>query len=276
MSDELASPDPWSELRRHTPARIALGSAGGSLPTLEGLRFAADHAQARDAVHLALDLPALRAELSGIGWQQPVIEVRSQANNREVYLRRPDLGRKLDPASHAALQAAASSAADLAIVLADGLSAAAVQSHAGPLLQSLRAELPPDWSLAPLVIATQARVALGDEIGALLKARLVLMLIGERPGLSSPESLGAYLTFAPTPGRSDAERNCVSNIRPQGLAPAAAARRIAWLLAEALRRQLSGVSLKDDSAALIAGGIPAAALADPANLASPAANVSLK
>ena len=233
--------DPWAlQLRRHTPARIAQGRSGSSLRTADWLRFAADHAQARDAVHLPLNVASLTAELSTDGWQS-VIAVQSQALTREVYLRRPDLGRRLSIPFE---QAAAPS--DLAVVLADGLSAASVQ-HAPALLRALRHELADAFSWAPLVIATQARVALGDEIGARLLARVVLVLIGERPGLSSPDSLGAYLTFAPTVGRSDAQRNCVSNIRPHGLQPVDAARRIAWLLRESLRRQLSGVALKDDS-----------------------------
>ena len=233
--------DPWgAPLRRHTPARIAQGRSGSSLRTADWLRFAGDHAQARDAVHLPLDVAALAAHLNGDGWPS-IIKVQSQAPTREVYLRRPDLGRRL---SSAVEFAAAPS--DLAVVLADGLSAAAVQ-HAPALLHALRHELAQTLTWAPLVIATQARVALGDEVGAQLKARVVLVLIGERPGLSSPASLGAYLTFSPLVGRSDAQRNCVSNIRPQGLPPLDAARRIAWLLRESLRRQLSGVALKDDS-----------------------------
>ncbi len=233
--------DPWGQqLRRHTPARIAQGRSGSSLRTADWLRFAGDHAQARDAVHLPLDVAALAAQLNADGWPA-VITVQSQAPTRAVYLRRPDLGRRLSRAMEPANEPS-----DLAVVLADGLSAAAVQ-HAPALLHALRLELAGTLSWAPLVIATQARVALGDEIGQALKSRVVLMLIGERPGLSSPDSLGAYLTFAPAVGRNDAQRNCVSNIRPQGLKPADAARRIAWLLRESLRRQLSGVALKDDS-----------------------------
>ena len=244
--------DPWVELRRHTPARIALGRSGAALPTHEVLRFAAAHAQARDAVHVALDLPALQADLTADGWASTV--VHSRAASREVYLRRPDLGRRLAPESADALQAAASGPVDLAIVLGDGLSAVALQRHALPLLQALRAALDKRLSLARLVIATQARVALGDEVGALLQARLVLVLLGERPGLSSPDSLGAYLTHAPRVGKHDAQRNCVSNIRPEGLAPAVAAHRLAWLATEALRRHLTGVGLKDDSATALLGG----------------------
>ncbi len=250
MSDiqtvDVPPPDPWAGLRRHTPARIALGRSGAALPTHEVLRFAAAHAQARDAVHVALDVPALQADLAASGWASSV--VCSRAANRDIYLRRPDLGRRLAPDSADALQAATGGPLDLAIVLGDGLSAVALQRHAVPLLQAMRTALDGRLRLATPVIATQARVALGDEIGTLLHARLVLVLLGERPGLSSPDSLGAYLTHAPQLGCHDAQRNCVSNIRPAGLPPAVAAQRLAWLATEALRRRLSGVGLKDDSA----------------------------
>lgn len=244
-----ARADPWADLRHHTPARIALGRAGTSLPTAELLRFAAAHAQARDAVQVPLDVPALAAALQAEGW--PPLTVQSRAPHREAYLRRPDWGRRLDPASADALQAAGNGSrgpVDLAVVLGDGLSAVALQRHALPVLTALRETLAGAMTLAPPVIATQARVALGDEIGALLQARLVLVLLGERPGLSSPDSLGAYLTHAPQVGCHDAQRNCVSNIRPEGLPPATAAQRIAWLLREALRRRTTGIALKDDSA----------------------------
>ena len=244
MKHEIA-PDPWAELRRHTPARIGIGRAGTSLPTRELLDFGAAHAQARDAVLLPLDVEALGAELSGANFEW--LTVHSQAPSRDVYLRRPDLGRRLGAASVELLQALPPHPFDLAVVLGDGLSAIATQRHALPLLHRLQSELCQTLRWAPLLIATQARVALGDEIGALLRAKAVLMLLGERPGLSSPDSLGAYLTFAPSVGRSDAERNCVSNIRPEGLGPELAAKRLAWLLREALRRRLSGVALKDDS-----------------------------
>ena len=250
-------PDPWAELRRHTPARIALGRTGAALPTHEVLRFAAAHAQARDAVHVALDVPALQADLSAAGWASTV--VHSRASHRDAYLRRPDWGRRLAPDSADLLQANAAGPVDLAIVLGDGLSAVALQRHALPVLQALNLALAGRLTLAPAVIATQARVALGDEIGALLQARLVLVLLGERPGLSSPDSLGAYLTHAPQVGCHDARRNCVSNIRPAGLPPVVAAQRLAWLATEAFRRRLTGVGLKDDSAtALLAapGAVP--------------------
>ncbi|CAD5374537.1 Ethanolamine ammonia-lyase light chain [Rubrivivax sp. A210] len=238
-------PDPWAELARHTPARIALGRSGVALPTAAVLSFAAAHAQARDAVHVALDGAALRQALIDEGWDS--IRVTSRAASRPEYLRRPDLGRRLADADALRLQALAAAPVDLAVVLADGLSAIAVQNHGLPLLRELRQALGGALSWAPVVIATQARVALADEIGALLQARMSLILVGERPGLSSPDSLGAYLTFAPAVGRLDAQRNCVSNIRPAGLAMDRAAGRIAWLLREALRRRLSGVALKDES-----------------------------
>ena len=242
----LPSDDPWTELRRHTPARIALGRSGDSLPTAHVLRFAAAHAQARDAVHIALDATALLDELQAKGW--PALQVRSRVATRDEYLRRPDLGGRLAEADALRLASTAGTPVDLVLVLGDGLSALAVQRHAVPLLDALRAALGDSMVWAPLVVATQARVALADEIGALLRARVALILLGERPGLSSPDSLGAYLTHAPAVGRVDAERNCVSNIRPEGLPPAQAAVRIAWLVREALRRRLSGVALKDDSA----------------------------
>ena len=239
--------DPWTALRRHTPARISLGRAGTSLPTSEVLRFAAAHAAARDAVHLPLDVAALRAELRAHGFDAAT--ATSRAASRTEYLTRPDLGRQLAPASADALQA--DSDDGLCIVVADGLSAIAAQRHAAPLLAALR-----DAGVVAqrLVVATQARVALGDAIGERVGAELVLVLIGERPGLSSPDSLGAYLTWAPTTGCVDSERNCVSNIRPEGLPVADAARRIAWLVRESRRRRVTGIGLKDDSEVPRVGG----------------------
>jgi ethanolamine ammonia-lyase small subunit len=241
--------DPWAELRRHTPARIALGRSGGSLPTAELLRFSAAHARARDAVHVPLDEAALLHDLAAAGFAP--LQVASEAATRPVYLRRPDLGRRLRAEDLQRLREVADGPVDLAVVLGDGLSALAVQRHALPVLLALRDALASDpvplrW--APVVVARQARVALADPIGAALHARLALILIGERPGLSAADSLGAYLTHDPRPGRHDAQRNCVSNIRPEGLTPVAAGRRLAWLLRESLRRRLSGVALKDDSA----------------------------
>lgn len=242
----MTSPDPWSELRRHTAARIALGRAGASLPTAEWLRFALAHAQARDAVHLPFDDEALAAALSDHGFE--TLRLESAAADRATYLRRPDLGRRLSGRSAALLQALTPAPCDLALVVGDGLSARAVHEHALPLLLELRPRLEADAvALGAVALVRQCRVALGDEVGALLGARAVLVLLGERPGLSSPDSLGAYLTWAPRPGRSDAERNCVSNIRPAGQPPAEAARRLAWLLAGARRLGASGVVLKDES-----------------------------
>ena len=243
----LTRPDPWSRLAALTPARIALGRAGSSLPTGAVLKFDVAHALARDAVHQPLDLAALAEDWRAAGGADAV-QVRSRAGDRLTYLQRPDLGRRLDASSVARLaaQTGLSGDFDLAIVLADGLSAPAVQRHAIPVVQALLPHLD-DLRIAPLVLAEQGRVALGDEIGALLRASLVLMLLGERPGLSAPDSLGAYLTFAPQLGRRDAQRNCVSNIRNDGLPSAAAAARLAWLIREALARRLTGVELKDES-----------------------------
>jgi ethanolamine ammonia-lyase small subunit len=243
----------WTRLAELTPARIALGRTGSGLPTREVLGFAMAHARARDAVHTALDTDAVTGELEGLGLD--VARVASAATSREVYLRRPDLGRRLDEASAAAVDALGPKDADLAIVVGDGLSATAVHRNAAAVVDTLRHRLQRQGrSLAPVVVATGARVALGDDVGERLRVRAVLVLIGERPGLSAPDSLGAYLTFAPALGRNDAERNCVSNIRDGGLAPAAAALRLAWLVDAALTRGLSGVHLKDESEPALAHG----------------------
>jgi ethanolamine ammonia-lyase small subunit len=238
--------NPWAMLRAFTPARIALGRAGSALPTAELLAFGLAHARARDAVHAALDGEALAIRLRALGLVPAI--VRSAAPDRETYLRRPDLGRRL--AEGTSLER---SPAPIALAIEDGLSALAAERHAEPLVQALIALAPQRWAGVPAAIALQGRVALGDEIGARFGAQLVAVLIGERPGLSSPDSLGAYLTFAPRIGRTDAERNCVSNIRPEGLGYQAAARRIDWLAAAALARGLTGVGLKDESAGRLPG-----------------------
>lgn len=231
----------WERLRRTTPARIALGRVGHALPLGEVLDFQLAHARARDAVHAALDVPALAATLA----PQPVIAAESDAPDRATYLRRPDLGRRLSPRS-AALLAETGGQCDVAFVIGDGLSATGVQAGAARLLKACAAELE-GLAIGPVVIARQARVALADAIGEALGARVSVMIIGERPGLSVHDSLGIYMTFAPRPGRSDAERNCISNIHGAGgLSAEDAARTLGWLLREALRRQLSGVELKDD------------------------------
>ena len=242
---DLAPADPWVALRRHTPARIALGRVGAGLPTEEVLAFGLAHAQARDAVHTPLDVPALLAALDAARW--PALTVASRAPDRATYLLRPDLGRSLAPADLPLLTARARGACDVAFVVADGLSALAVQAHAVALLNLTRPLLDPAWRIAPVCVVRQGRVAVGDEIGAALNARIVAVLIGERPGLSSPDSLGVYLTWAPQAGRTDAERNCLSNLRPAGLPLADGARKLAWHLREALRLKLTGVGLKDDS-----------------------------
>jgi ethanolamine ammonia-lyase small subunit len=244
----LVEPDAWTALRAFTPARIALGRTGASQPTSAQLAFGLAHAKARDAVHAALDVDALEAALRADGFD--VLRAHSRAVDRPTYLRRPDLGRRLDEASLSALRGAAPPAPpDLAFVVADGLSAVAVARHAAPLLRAARARLP-GWRIGPVTIALQARVALGDEVGEALGARAVALLVGERPGLSSPDSLGIYLTWAPRVGRTDAERNCISNVRPEGLSYDEAAATLARLLEGARALGATGVGLKDDGEAL--------------------------
>ncbi len=240
------SPDPWTALRSHTAARIALGRSGASLPTAELLRFDLAHAMARDAVHTAFEIESLREALEAHGFETLTLE--SAAPDRARYLQRPDLGRRLSERSAALLAGLAAAPCDVLCIVGDGLSALAVHRHAAALLIELRPRLEAQaCTLGPVVLARQARVALGDPIGAALNARCAVMLIGERPGLSSPDSLGAYLTWNPGTGRSDAERNCVSNIRAEGLTPAHAADKIAWLLGAARRLGATGVVLKDES-----------------------------
>ena len=249
----------WARLARLTPARIGLGRAGSGLPTREVLRFGLAHAQARDAVHTPMDGDAVSGALAAAGF--PSVMVASGAVDRATYLRRPDLGRRLTPEARAALEAATDGPVDLAVVVADGLSARAVHEGAAALLAAFQPAIArAGWRVAPVVIASQARVALGDDIGAALEARAVAVLIGERPGLSSPDSLGIYLTFEPRPGRSDAERNCISNVRPAGLAYGLAAFKLDWLLTQAFARGLTGVGLKDESDHAIEAGAPEAAL----------------
>lgn len=265
----LVTPNPWEGLRAFTDARIALGRAGVSLPTRAQLAFQFAHAQARDAVHLALDADAVLDALRGLG--HDTLRLHSAAADRHVYLQRPDLGRRLDDASRECLRAWRCAAAlppgaetpgpdardaahpvagarpfDVAFVVADGLSPLAIGRHAVPFLQALLPRLQGEgWRIAPLTVAEQARVALADEVGELLGARLSVILIGERPGLSSPDSMGLYMTWMPRAGLTDAHRNCISNVRASGLPYDEAARRLHGLMARARDRQVSGVSLKE-------------------------------
>ena len=242
--------EPWAELRALTAARIALPRAGASLATAPQLDLRLAHARARDAVHATLDEARLIAELAPLGL--PVLAVASAAADRTLYLMRPDLGRLLAGAADARLAAHAGSGHDVVFVIADGLSARAVEMHARPLLAAALPRLA-GWRIAPLVVVRQGRVAIGDEIANALRADIAVMLIGERPGLSAPDSMGAYLTFKPTPHTTDAERNCISNIRPEGLAYADAAITLAHLLRAMRARRISGVQLKDDRLLLDGG-----------------------
>lgn len=240
--------EPLTRLRRFTTARVALGRAGNALPTEAHLDFAEAHAMARDAVHAVLDVAALAEGLRALGLETVV--VASRAVDRHTYLVRPDLGRALDEASVTRL---ARCDPPLALVIADGLSATAVQHHAVPFLAEALPRLARIGIAAgPAVIARHGRVALGDAVGTVLGAEAVAVLIGERPGLSAPDSLGLYLTWNPRPGRTDAERNCISNIRPAGQPYATAAGTFAWLAGEMRRRRLTGVMLKDERPAVLA------------------------
>ena len=238
--------DAWEMLQRWTPARIALGRAGGSLPTAALLDFRLAHARAVDAVHQPFDAEAFASRLDHRG--AGAMCLYTAAHDRATFLHRPDLGRVLDDDSRGRLQqwAGASPGCDLVIMISDGLSALAVERQAPPLLAGLLARLE-NWKLAPLLVIEHGRVALQDQVGQIVGAMLALMLIGERPGLVAPDSLGAYFVYDPKPGNTDADRNCVSNIRPGGLAPTEAASKIHHLMTEARRRRISGVQLKDES-----------------------------
>jgi ethanolamine ammonia-lyase small subunit len=253
MSDDHskspAQADAWRQLRSLTSARIALGHAGTSLPTAAQLDFQFAHAQARDAVHLPFDHAALSEQLAAR--QRETLTVHSSASDRNVYLQRPDLGRRLSADSVEQLRSYAEAHAegfDLAVVVADGLSSLAVQRHSPAMLERIdELAAAEGWSVAPVVLVEQGRVAVADEVAEVLKARMVVILIGERPGLSSPDSLGLYFTYAPRVGLNDAARNCISNVRLEGMSYAMAAHKLLYLMREAWRRQLSGVNLKDDA-----------------------------
>ncbi|HEY0288444.1 MAG TPA: ethanolamine ammonia-lyase subunit EutC [Pseudomonas sp.] len=243
------SENPWLDLRRLTPARIALGRTGTSLPTSAQLDFQAAHAQARDAVHLPFDHAAISAQLAAKG--RDTLLLHSAAADRNAYLQRPDLGRKLDEESVQKLTdytKAHPGGVDLAVVVADGLSSLAVHRHTLPFLERMEDQASAEgWSLSPIILVEQGRVAVADEIGQRLGAKMVVILIGERPGLSSPDSLGLYFTYAPKVGLTDASRNCISNVRLEGLSYGMATHRLLYLMREACRRQLSGVNLKDEA-----------------------------
>ncbi|PMY39379.1 ethanolamine ammonia-lyase [Pseudomonas sp. GW456-L14] len=243
------SQNPWLDLRRLTPARIALGRTGTSLPTGAQLDFQFAHAQARDAVHLPFDHAGLSSQLAERG--RDSLLLHSAASDRHSYLQRPDLGRKLSDESAQALRDHASAnpgGVDLAVVVADGLSALAVHRHTLPFLARFEEQTAAEgWSLSPVILVEQGRVAVADEIGELLGAKMTVILIGERPGLSSPDSLGLYFTYNPKVGLTDAYRNCISNVRLEGLSYGMAAHRLLYLMREACRRQLSGVNLKDEA-----------------------------
>jgi ethanolamine ammonia-lyase small subunit len=241
----------WADLRRLTAARIGLRRSGASLATGPLLEFQLAHARARDAVHEPLDAARLKSDLAGLG--MPIVELASAAEDRQTYLMRPDLGRTLAPDAETALTPHTADH-DVVFVVTDGLSARAVQSHAAPVLAAVLPQLrAAGWTIAPLVLVRHGRVAIGDAIAGLLRARCVAMLIGERPGLSAPDSMGAYLTWQPHARTTDADRNCISNIRPEGIAYADAAFKIVHLLRAIRAGGLSGIVLKDDSDRLLIG-----------------------
>lgn len=243
------TPNPWLELRRLTPARIALGRTGTSLPTSAQLDFQFAHAQARDAVHLPFDHAAISEQLAAKGRES--LHLHSAAADRDSYLQRPDKGRRLDEASAQTLRDYAAQhpgGVDVAIVVADGLSSLAVHRHTLPFLARMEELASAEgWTLSPVILVEQGRVAIADEVGELLGAKMSVILIGERPGLSSPDSLGLYFTYAPKVGLNDAHRNCISNVRLEGLSYGMAAHRLLYLMREACKRGLSGVSLKDEA-----------------------------
>lgn len=268
QDESVVTESRWQSLKQFTSARIALGRTGTSIPTGELLDFQLDHARAIDAVHHALDVATLNQQLiashslSRVMTRPPLL-VQSKASDRMVYLQRPDLGRQLSEACWQQLcdaraehqeQHQGQQDYDLAIVVADGLSSTAIQKHALPVIERLVEKLSGDdahhWSLAPITIVTQGRVAVGDDVGECLNAKITLIMIGERPGLTSPDSMGIYLTWAPKRGAKDSSRNCISNIRPEGLPYDEAAHKAHYLLSESMKLQLTGIGLKDRSVGL--------------------------
>ncbi len=243
-NDKPVDDDPWISLRKYTKARIALGRAGAALTTAELLRFRLDHARARDAVLKDMDLDAVGKSLGK--YHMPVLELTTQAGERNEYVRRPDLGRRLSEESRELLKKHKGDY-DVSLIIADGLSGRAIETNVVPFLDILVPALTAEqYTLSPLCLVQQGRVAIGDEIGSILNAKLSAVLIGERPGLSSPDSMGVYITYGPRPGLTDERRNCISNIRPEGLSYSAAAFKLMYFIGESLRRKLSGVRLKDE------------------------------
>ncbi|MHB8208337.1 ethanolamine ammonia-lyase subunit EutC [Mucilaginibacter sp.] len=235
---------PLNPLKEFTAARIGIGRTGTSIPTKQSLAFKLAHAHARDAVYSVLDIDALSNEIKQ--FKLPVLVLHSKAGSRAEYLQRPDLGRKLKKSSASQLKEYAGDY-DISIIIADGLSASAINENVIGLLQSLMPLLTnSSLKLAPICFVEQGRVAVSDKVAHLLNAKLSVILIGERPGLSSADSIGAYLTYGPKPGLTDESRNCISNIRPQGLMFKPAADKIFYLVQEAFRMKLSGVGLKDN------------------------------
>ncbi len=246
LSHKEDAADQWKSLRSFTDARIALGRTGNSVPLKESLNFKLTHAHARDAVYSSLSLAELTRSLTK--FNLPVTQLQSQVTSRQEYLQRPDLGKRLNKNAVDQLTALSLPVSDVAIIIADGLSARAIHDHVFNLLDVLIPQLQnSNLQLAPLSIVEQGRVAIGDEIGFLLRAKLSLILIGERPGLSSPNSLGAYITYNPAIGLTDESRNCVSNIRPEGLSYSLATQKIFYLITESIGRKITGVHLKDQS-----------------------------
>ncbi len=249
----MTEDDTWSTLKRFTEARIGLGRSGSALPTHEVLKFSLAHARARDAVTAPMDWHAVEAGIDVLGLR--TLNIESAAETRDIYLRRPDLGRTLSARSRSSFETEAKTEPDLMIMAGDGLSSTGLTANAVSLITALLPHIQKNgWRLAPILLASQARVALADEAGEILGAKAALVLIGERPGLSSPDSLGAYLTWGPRRGRTDAERNCVSNIRLGGLTYDEGAFKIAWLLGQALKFRMTGVALKDESDQAVVAG----------------------
>lgn len=246
--------DAWTALRRFTQARIALGRAGHAIPTKAQLDFQLAHAQARDAVHLPWAIDAFAGQVRDLGLEALILD--TPVTSRDQYLRRPDLGRVITEESRLRLMDLASSETDVALIVTNGLSSTAVERHGIPLLQAIAdGYRERHIRMAPVSLVINGRVALSDQIGSLLGARVVVIIVGERPGLSAADSLGIYMTFGPQPGNSDAMRNCISNIRPpEGLGYEAAAAKLLYLTGEAMRRGISGVALKDEMADLLAPG----------------------